>query len=156
MSLKEFQHFCTVQVRYGLGQNKFLSTVLPVCFDPDLERWGQAFHSKSLSIGLLIYLLVVQYHCKFTRELDLKTERISIFTSWLPPVERSKGLLIPKITAPSKTPVDSPSVVTAMTPLMGEKQSSSQKLLRDLFRHLQPTKLRECEGDVEHFPPHLH
>ena len=105
-----------MQVPYRLGQNKFLSTVLPVCFYLDLERQGQAFNSNNMSISLLIYFLAVQYHCKFTGELNLKTERISIFTSWMPPVEQSKGLLIPKITAPSKNPVDSPSVVTAVSP----------------------------------------
>lgn len=139
INLKKSQYFCTAQVPYGLGQNKLLSTVLPVCFYLDLERRGQAFHSKNTSIGLLIYFLAVQYHCKFTTKLNLKTERISIFTSWMPPVEQCKGLLIPKITALSKTPVDSPSIVTAMSLLMGEKQSSSQKILKDLFRHFQPT-----------------
>lgn len=154
-TLKGFQHFCTVQVPYGLGQNKFLSTVLPVCFDPDPERQGQSFHSKSASISLLICFLAVQWHCQFTRELNLKTERISIVTSWMSPVEPSRGLLIPKLTAPRKTPVDSPSVVTAMSPLMGAEQSSSQKPFQALFRHLQPIKFREYEGDRV-FSPHLH
>lgn len=63
----------------------------------------------------------------------------------MPPAEQSRGLLIPKITAASKTPMDFPSVVTATSPLMAEKQRSSQKLLQDLFEHLQPTKLENTK-----------
>jgi len=74
----------------------------------------------------------------------------------MPPVEQSKGLLVPKITTLSKTPKDSPSVVTEMSPLMGEKQSSSQKILKDLFRHVQPTKLKEYEGDEDEEENALH
>lgn len=85
----------------------------------------------------------ISWQCYTTansRELDLETERISIFTSRMPPVEQSRGLLIPKITAPSKNPMDFPRVVTATSPSMVEKQRSSQKLLKDLFGQLQPTK----------------
>lgn len=91
-----------MQVPFRLGQNKFLSTILPIHFFLDLERWGQAFHSVSMSISLLIYFLAAQYHCKFTTEINLKTAKISIFTSWVSPVEWPKGLFIPKITALSK------------------------------------------------------
>lgn len=49
-----------VQAPRRLGQNKFLSTVLPIHFFLDLERWDQAFHSVSMSISLLIYFLAAQ------------------------------------------------------------------------------------------------
>lgn len=135
-----------MQVPHRLGQNKFLSTVSPIHFYLDLERWGQAFHSLSMSISLLIHFVAVQYHCKFTREINLKTAKISIFTSWVPPAEWSLGLFNPKISALSKAPEGSWRSYCSVA-INGDKQSSSQKLLEDFVRHLQPTKLREYGRD---------
>lgn len=114
-----------MQVPFRLGQNKFLSTILPIHFFLDLERWGQAFHSVSMSISLLICFLAAQYHCKFTTEINLKTAKISIFTSWVSPVEWPKGLFIPKITALSKA-LESPGGVTAVSQLMGDKKQLTE------------------------------
>lgn len=121
-----FQHFCTVQVSCGLGQNKFLSAVFPVCFDLDLERQGQALHSKSTSITASSSISWRYSTAANSQDSSISRQKGSASLSWMPPVQRSKALLITEITALTKTPVDPPGVVTAVSPLTGEKQSGSQ------------------------------
>lgn len=84
----------------------------------------------------------LQIH-KRDQSKDSKDQHLYILGVTCRVVYRFIGLFIPKLT----TLREAPGVITAVLQLMGDKQSSSQKLLQDSVRHLQPTKWREYEGD---------